>query len=152
EMVTGMRAFEGKSQLSVASAILEKEPTPISTVTPLTPPALDHVIRRCLAKEAGRRWQDAGDLARELEWVSESGLHMGGTLRLAGTRRAREALGWLVSCALLAILIGGVIWWRNFTPLEQTMYFSAPFPYQARDIAIAPNGHTLAVVAYLESA
>jgi eukaryotic-like serine/threonine-protein kinase len=34
EMVTGKRAFEGKSQLSVASAILEKEPEPISAAKP----------------------------------------------------------------------------------------------------------------------
>jgi eukaryotic-like serine/threonine-protein kinase len=50
EMVTGNRAFEGKSQLSVASAILEKEPAPISLTKPLTPPALDYSIRKCLAK------------------------------------------------------------------------------------------------------
>src|SRR5712664_3750856 len=51
EMVTGRRAFQGKSQLSVASAILEKEPAPISSIKPLTPPALDHAIRRCLTKD-----------------------------------------------------------------------------------------------------
>src|SRR6201984_3651840 len=50
EMLTGQKAFQGKSQLSVASAILEKEPAPISTIKPMTPPALDHVIRKCLAK------------------------------------------------------------------------------------------------------
>jgi serine/threonine protein kinase len=36
EMLTGQRAFEGRSQLSVASAILEKEPEPISKFKPLT--------------------------------------------------------------------------------------------------------------------
>jgi serine/threonine protein kinase len=73
EMVTGQRAFPGKSQLSVASAILEKEPAPISTIKPMTPPALDHAIRRCLTKERERRWQSAGDLGRELEWIAETG-------------------------------------------------------------------------------
>jgi hypothetical protein len=43
-MLTGQRAFQGKSQLSVASAILEKEAAPISTVKPMTPPALDHAL------------------------------------------------------------------------------------------------------------
>jgi eukaryotic-like serine/threonine-protein kinase len=51
EMVTGHRAFEGKSRLSVASAILEKEPAPITTLKPLAPAALDHAIRNCLAKD-----------------------------------------------------------------------------------------------------
>src|SRR5271167_601746 len=50
EMLTGQRAFDGKSQLSVASAILEKEPAPLTSVKPLTPPSLAHAIRRCLVK------------------------------------------------------------------------------------------------------
>src|SRR5271157_1922993 len=62
EMLTGKKAFAGKTQLSVASAILEKEPAPISTIKPLTPPALDHTIRRCLAKELEKRWQSSADL------------------------------------------------------------------------------------------
>ncbi|GAC1434497.1 MAG: hypothetical protein NVS1B11_34490 [Terriglobales bacterium] len=45
EMVTGARPSEGKSQLSVASAILEKEPEPISRVQPLTPPVFEHRYR-----------------------------------------------------------------------------------------------------------
>src|SRR5256886_6836916 len=77
EMVTGQRAFQGKSQLSVASAILEKEPEPISNVKPMTPPALDHAIRRALAKEVERRWQSAADLAGELQWIAEAGSQAG---------------------------------------------------------------------------
>src|SRR5713226_7778793 len=57
EMVTGQRAFPGKSQLSVASAVLEKDPEPISKLQPLTPPALDRTIRVCLAKDPEERWQ-----------------------------------------------------------------------------------------------
>src|SRR5499427_3449013 len=72
EMVTGKRAFEGKSQLSVASAILEKEPAPISSVKPMTPPALEHVVRKCLAKTLDDRWQSAHDLKGELEWISQA--------------------------------------------------------------------------------
>ena len=73
EMITGKRAFEGKSQFSVASAILEKEPAPISTIKPMSPLALDHAIRRCLAKGPEDRWQSAADLKCELEWILESG-------------------------------------------------------------------------------
>jgi Protein kinase domain/FtsX-like permease family len=57
EMLTGKRAFDGKSQLSVASAILEKEPAPICGTKAMTPPVLDHAIRRCLAKDPEERWQ-----------------------------------------------------------------------------------------------
>src|SRR3989440_2220571 len=77
EMVTGKRAFEGKSQLSLASAILEKEPEAISAVRPLTPQTLDHVIRKCLAKLPDERWQSTSDLASELKWITEDGSQAG---------------------------------------------------------------------------
>jgi hypothetical protein len=48
-----------------------KDPAPISAIKPMTPPALDHAIRRRLAKDRGERWQNARDLARELDWISE---------------------------------------------------------------------------------
>src|SRR3989442_1137874 len=72
EMLIGQRAFPGKSQLSVASAILEKEPAPISAVKPMTPPAFDHAMRRCLAKDPEERWQTARDVALELKWIAEA--------------------------------------------------------------------------------
>jgi len=71
EMVTGRRAFEGKTAVSVAASILEKEPEPIRNLQPLTPPALERVIKRCLAKDPDARWQSAGDLASELMWIGE---------------------------------------------------------------------------------
>src|SRR5215468_9941631 len=57
EMLTGKKAFEGTSQLSVASAILEREPAPISAIMPMTPPTLDHTLKKCLAKDPDERWQ-----------------------------------------------------------------------------------------------
>jgi serine/threonine protein kinase len=50
EMLTGRRAFPGQSDFSVASAILVKDPEPISTLQPLTPPALERTVRVCLRK------------------------------------------------------------------------------------------------------
>ena len=72
EMVTGRRAFEGKSQLSVFTAILEKDPEPISASQPLAPPMLDRVVRACLAKDPADRFQSAHDIAMDLRWVAES--------------------------------------------------------------------------------
>ncbi|MGC2818058.1 MAG: protein kinase [Candidatus Sulfotelmatobacter sp.] len=74
EMVTGRRAFEGKSQLSVFSSILEKDPEPISASQPLAPPMLDRVVRACLAKDPADRIQSAHDVAMDLRWVGESAL------------------------------------------------------------------------------
>src|SRR5215472_6285236 len=72
EMLAGQKAFEGKSQFSVASAILEKEPAPINTIKPMTPPALDHAIRKCIAKSPEDRWQSAADIKHEISWISQS--------------------------------------------------------------------------------
>ncbi len=70
EMVTGRRAFEGKSQLSVFTAILEKDPEPISSEQPLAPPMLDLVVRGCLVKDPAERTQSAHDIAMELRWIA----------------------------------------------------------------------------------
>src|SRR5262249_5758513 len=103
EAVTGKRAFEGKSQLSVASAILEKEPTPISTVKPLTPPALDHAIRKCLEKNPDDRWQSARDLAIELTWIT-SASDKAAASSISPIRSKR--LAWALAFVSLALLIG----------------------------------------------
>jgi len=70
EMLTGQRAFAGTSQASVIAAILDKDPRPISEVLPTSPPALDRMVKLCLAKDPDERWQSAGDLARELKWIA----------------------------------------------------------------------------------
>src|SRR5258706_15385219 len=73
EMAAGERAFEGKSQASLIAAILEREPPAMSSLQPMTPPVLDRVVKRCLAKEPERRWQTASDLCDELKWIAEGG-------------------------------------------------------------------------------
>jgi serine/threonine protein kinase len=153
EMMTGKRAFAGKSQISVMSAILEKEPEPVSAVQPLATPALDHVIQRALAKDPNDRWQTSRDLMQELKWSAESGALPSGAVPTASEGRTRrEMFAWLFSGALMVILIAGAVWWRNSKPSVEMMYFAAPMPFPARDMAVAPNGHTIAVIAYQESA
>jgi len=107
EMIAGRRAFLGKSEISVASAILEKEPDPITTIQPMAPAALDHVIHECLAKDPEQRWQNAADIARELRWISTSG--PGPSIASPGEsrRRFRERLLW---AALVATLVAGLLW------------------------------------------
>src|SRR5262249_32862567 len=77
EMLTGKRAFEASSQASLIGAILHTEPPPISTVVPVTSPALERLIRRCLAKDPDNRWQSARDIAGELQWIAEGGSQAG---------------------------------------------------------------------------
>jgi Tol biopolymer transport system component len=70
EMATAKRAFEGKSQASVIGAIMSSEPLPMSSLQPMTPPALDRIVKKCLAKEREDRWQSAKDLTDELKWIA----------------------------------------------------------------------------------
>ena len=79
EMVTGKKAFAGASQASLISAIMSSEPTSMAAVEPASPAALEHVIRTCLAKDPDKRWQSAGDVALELEWIAETGSQAAGT-------------------------------------------------------------------------
>src|SRR5262249_4691544 len=104
EMATGKRAFEGKSNLSVASAILEKEPEPITTVQPMAPPALDHVVRGCLAKNPDERWQSAGDIARELRWIAGGGSSQSIPAFTRRPTRNWERIGWIGLTILLLSL------------------------------------------------
>ncbi len=73
EMATGRKAFEGKTSASVMAKILEAEPPSMASLQPMTPPALDRVVRKCLAKEPEKRWQAASDVCDELKWVADTG-------------------------------------------------------------------------------
>jgi serine/threonine protein kinase/Tol biopolymer transport system component len=141
EMLTGRRAFAGKSQLSVASAILEKDPEPISTAKPMTPPALDHAIRRCLAKEAERRWQSAGDLARELEWVAETGSQAGIPPSGSRLKSNREKLAWILTLATALIAaVSAFVYFSKPTPQALVLRSMIPPPEGGSFIFDGPNG------------
>ena len=152
EMATGRPAFTGRSRASLIAAIFSSEPQPMAALQPMAPPALERVVKRCLAKDPDDRWQTARDLELELKWIAESGAQTAGTAPTIAARKAKERLSWITACALAIALIVTAIWWRNAKPPEQTMYFSASMTFPAHDIAFSPNGRTLAVIAYLESA
>ncbi len=106
EMATGVHAFQGKSQISVASAILEKDPEPISKIQPLVPAALDRVVAQCLAKDPEGRFQCAHDVGLELKWISEAALTLVSDQRAdIGRQRPplQRALPW-AGMAVLAVI------------------------------------------------
>jgi serine/threonine protein kinase len=70
EMLTGKKAFEGKSQASVIAAILNRNHQPQRNV--LTPPELDRLVGKCLQRDPDERWQSAKDLGDELRWLARS--------------------------------------------------------------------------------
>jgi eukaryotic-like serine/threonine-protein kinase len=149
EMLTGSRPFEGKSQISVASAILEKEPDPISKTQPLTPPAFEYLVTTCLAKNPDDRYQSAHDVVLQLKGIAQGGAPVLRSTEEKGNRR--ELLGWLVAGGLALLLIAFVIWSRVSKAPQETLFFSAPLPFAARDVAVSPNGHTVAIVGHRDS-
>ena len=102
EMSTGKKAFEGKTQASLITAIMASEPSPISTVQSLSPPLLDEIIKTCLAKDADERWQSAGDLRRQLKIVQ------GGSqpsIAVPAVTRPRRARWWPATPSVIAGLV-----------------------------------------------
>jgi serine/threonine-protein kinase len=67
ELITGKTAFEGKTAVSVMAAVLRDTPAPMSALAPVTPPALERIVKRCLEKDPDNRWQNARDLKHALE-------------------------------------------------------------------------------------
>ena len=100
EMVTGRKAFEGKSSASLIGAILKDEPLPLMQVQPMTPPSLERVVKTCLAKDPDERWQSAHDIVAELRWIGEGPTTEVGSRELARVR-ARERWAWAVAGGLL---------------------------------------------------
>jgi serine/threonine-protein kinase len=156
EMLTGKRAFEGKSQLSVASAILEKDPEPVTSLQPLTPPALDHAIHRCLAKDPEERWQTARDLELELKWIAGGGslgMHPPATaVRSAfGPRAAILSVATLLLVAAMASLLAWNLKPSATLPVTRTVITLPPGQRLAgldqHAVALSPDGSQLAYVA-----
>lgn len=152
EMLTGQRAFQGKSQLGIASAILEKEPESISKLKPLTPPALDHAIWRCLAKDREERWQTARDLGRELRWIAEVSPQVGAAASSSTKRNVPQAIAWGLAavCLLTVIALFASLRLRPVPRIQLIRTSLLPpqnssfLPY---NFALSPDGRQLAFVA-----
>jgi Tol biopolymer transport system component len=151
EMVTGRRAIEGSSPQAVLAAILERDPPGIATLRDGTPPALDHVVRRCLAKDPEARWQSARDIALELSWIAEDGVQLATVNAPIHRLGTRERVGWLAGTGVLALAVLGLA----LAPLSRR----APSPRGARlslapptadaridDLAVSPDGRTMAMI------
>ena len=133
EMVTGDAPFRGRSKASLIVAILSEEPVPSKTRQPLTPPLLDHTIRRCLEKAADDRWQTAADLAAELKYITER-LHTGETPddkeKLMEPVRSRGRFVWPAALALGLIAFATWLVWRTH-PSEPALAASSQRPIGA---------------------
>jgi serine/threonine protein kinase/Tol biopolymer transport system component len=162
EMATGKRAFDGKTTASVVASILASEPKSIGELQHKSPPALDRLVQRCLAKDPAERWQSALDMKNELEWISQPSGE-------AGPRSSPAAKKFLpvnlfVPALAAALLVGGAVATALFYSLHREI--SAPsvravisIPSKitlltlgdaAGPAAISPDGRSLVFVGLLE--
>jgi serine/threonine protein kinase/Tol biopolymer transport system component len=128
EMATGKKAFSGATQASLISSILRDEPQPVSQVQPMSPPALDRVVKTCIAKDPEERWQSAGDVGKELRWIAE-GSQVGAVVAAIPRRRRRDWLAWSVAVllALATTFLGNEVRrLRSGSPVQAVHSFLVP--------------------------
>ncbi len=154
EMATGHRAFEGQSRASLIASIMSSEPRAISELQPMTPPALDHLMRSCLAKDPDERIQTAHDVKLQLQWIAEIGSQIGQAVGGDRRPRRREQFAWLTAClALFASVLLAVVFLRrtesprpaltaDLVPPDGTMYV-----YRSGPPALSPDGRLLVFAA-----
>jgi len=157
ETTTGTRAFEGKTQASVIGAILHREPASLAEMQPPAHPGLVRLIGACLAKDPDDRWQSAGDLKRELEWIARGSADVQGvgsgvpvSQRLPGPAWAR----WTAAAVLAAALVGLGWFLHRPAPLPDRVLRSSivlargtALDTDNASIALSPDGTALAFAA-----
>ncbi|MFY9560395.1 MAG: protein kinase, partial [Terriglobales bacterium] len=149
EMATGKPAFSGKSRASLIAAILTAEPQPMANLQPMTPVALERVVKKCLAKDPDERWQSASDLASQLHWITEAGPQVDGP-KSDVTKRERWI--WISAVAILLAALAGLYFRTSPNPTQPTWsHILAPenttLAYFAGPVAVSHNGRSLAFVA-----
>jgi Tol biopolymer transport system component/predicted Ser/Thr protein kinase len=156
EMATRKKAFEGKTQASLIAKILETNPPPMTSLQPMTPPALDRVVKKCLAKEPEDRWQSAKDLTDELKWIAAESASRAAPAAASGAP-ARTWRRWVavsaVACLAAAALAALLAWVLKPTAPKAVTRFSIFLPPGLRmegfekSIAISPDGKRLVYAA-----
>jgi len=149
EALTGKKAFEGKSQPHVIAAILSVDPEPVSKSQPAAPPALDFLVKRCLAKDPEQRLQSATDLMWELQWIaggaSQAGAHV--PFAAGGRRRTKQAqLALAVVILAVGALAAPALLFSDAAPARDVTRFLIPvsdMPVQEA-VSISPDGRTIA--------
>jgi serine/threonine-protein kinase len=157
ELITGQRAFEGKTASSIMAAILATEPRKISELSPVTPPTLEWVVARCLEKDPDARWQSARDVALQLKWIAD---HPAEAAATSAGSQATSRRGLLIGLAagIAITAAAGWFWISSRSPATASPASSAPLSLSIvlppgvsllnsgsqRDVALSPDGRTIA--------
>lgn len=157
EMVTGKRPFAGKSQISLASSILEADPEPVSALNPHTPPAFEHVLTTCLQKNPEERFQTAHDIKLELQWIAADRSTPVAASSPPSSSHKRERLVWAAGAVIAMVLgvVAGIFLNRPIQPAQSirtvidppansTLSLTGDF---AGPPVLSPDGASIAFVA-----
>jgi len=157
EMLTGKKAFEGKSQASLISAIMSSEPAPISALQPMAPAALDQIVRTCLAKDPDNRWQTAGDIERQLRWLVDGRSQVGVAAVVPRRRQMRTLIAAAAAGCAAGALVAALAVWTATRPipdapqrLSMVLPPSLPLAFgwtPGLSLAISPDGRQIAYAA-----
>jgi serine/threonine protein kinase len=160
ETLSGKPPFEGASQANLIAAIMRAEPIPVSAHRPLTPPLLEHVVSRCLAKRRDDRWQTSRDLAEELRWV----MHFIEASRPSDTSEDRSAVvrHWrriAFATGVVALALTGVVTYLVMTtrlssanrqlgqlPIRVSVNPPDNVRFSSVQIALSPDGMNVAYI------
>jgi Tol biopolymer transport system component len=147
-MVAGRRAFEAKTQAGLIARILEHDPAPASSITAAAPPALDRLMRECLAKDPAERRQSMHDVLLDLRSIAGGGPPT--PAPAAQPHSGRRV--WMLSTAVLALALLAGAGYLTLRPHPEppVVRFAIPLPEKTNygfGLAISPDGKRVALVA-----
>jgi len=146
EMATGQRAFDGRSQASLITAIMGSQPAPLAQLAPMSPPALERVVSALLAKDADDRIQTAHDVKLQLGWLAEPGSQTG-SASAAGVPaipvpRGKRPPFVAIAIGTLVVAVAAVAGWLADVRPSPTVVTLVPMP---RDMKLPVNWGAMAI-------
>jgi eukaryotic-like serine/threonine-protein kinase len=151
EMLSARRPFAADSQAALIAMILEHDPPRLSDSQPLISPALDRLVKTCLAKDPADRWQHAHDIALELKGLQDRSLESH-AVRIGRSPRLVTTIGWVLASMLavavaLLILVRPTTTGPRGTAPRRLMLDAAPVAAgEAWSPAMSPDGRTIAFI------
>jgi Tol biopolymer transport system component len=159
EMIAGKRAFEARSQAAIISSIMTGDTPPLSSLNSAVPPALDHIVTTCIAKDPDARWQTVHDVLLQLKWITEAGSRAGVPAPVVARRKRQNLALWSALAASICAVIA--LAWLHFSqrpaPPQPPVRFAIRAPAEAKFLSgvdipvLSPDGGRLVFTASLRT-